>query len=198
MSQAQRDLLPSLIQIAETNLPQLKFEIENNGSSIFKLQAAVAELHTIISYAIHHMIDERRRILSLAATAAGAVPAASPTPAPTQAPRAPAPPPYVQRPTLPPLERAAPIGPATAPSPGPGPTATQGTVLDVTITPQGTRVTHPGAAAPMIVPPGAHVDTTFLTEKQIPEGVVLAPGGEMSPEVAAAMGVARNITADPV
>ena len=195
---SQRDLLPSLIQIAEINLPQLKHEIDANGSSIFKLQAAVAELHTIITYIVHHTIDERRRQL-LSAAPVGSTQA--PTPAPAPVPRAAPAPAYVQRQPLPALSAAAPIAPQLPvglPG-GPGPSVqSQGPVMDVTITPQGTRVTAPGAAAPMILPPGAFVDTTILNEKQIPDGVILQPGGEMSPEVAAALGAARNVTSDPI
>lgn len=200
MSQPQqRDLLPALMQIAEVNLPQLKHEIDTNGSAIFKLQAAVAELHTIVSYVVHHAIDERRRLMAAIVGAATPAPAlATPQPAqpPAQPPRfVPA---TVQRPTLPPLGAAAPIAPPPA-LPG---AVDRGPVMDVTITPQGTRAVLPGAAGAIVVPPGASIDASMLEAAQAPGGVVLPPGGEMSPEVAAALaaasGGARNVTADPI
>lgn len=192
----QRDLLPNLIQIAEVNLPQLKHEIDNNGSSIFKLQAAVSELHTIVTYVTHHMIDERRRLMTLAGTSVPA-PQVPPQAQAQQAPAAQAPqrqvPSPSQRPVLPPLSPAAAMPIAQPAQAVPG----QGRVIDVTITPTGTRATIPGVSTPVIVPPGAPIDTTvFDAPAQPPEGVMLPPGGEMSPEVAAALG-ARNITNEP-
>jgi hypothetical protein len=200
MSQAQRDLLPALIQIAEVNLPQLKHEIDTNGSALYKLQAAVSELHTIVTYCIHHMIDERRRLMALGGATAAA-PTATATPTPAQAPQrfVPA---TVQRPTLPPLGAAAPIAPL-APSPGPA-AVDRGPVMEVTITPAGTRATVPGIATPIVVPPGTPIDKTMLAASGVPTGegeIVLPQGGEMSPEVAAALaasGGARNVTADPL
>lgn len=195
----QRDLLPSLIQIAESNLPQLKHEIDINGSSLYKLQAAVSELHSIVTYVVHHSIDERRRLLALASPQALAAlaPTIAPAPAPAPAPVRP-PVPQGLRTPLPPLDRAAPVAPSAAAAPG----QVGQPVMEVSITPSGTRVVLPGAPAPIMAPPGAPIDSAMLGHEQPvldPNDVVLPRGGQMSPETEAALsGGARNVTADPL
>jgi len=192
-----------LIQIAQEELPQLQFDLEN-ASTVLGLQAAVKRMHNTLTYLVHHAIlDAYPRYAAAAAAAPRQAPVQAPMQhaqapyAPPQAPYAPpqAPPTYAHPapvghapPTMhyPHLQPAAPVAPmmpgppAGMPPlpvfalPGSAPVSPQQRVVDVYVTPTGTRVVPPGGMAPAVVlPPGVPVDAAGwagATPVQSPSG----------------------------
>ena len=183
-----QNLLPDLLQIAQKELPLLQHDVKN-ASTLYTLQAAVDRLAVIVQYILHHAINEGY----VALTAQQALPQQVVAPAPVQRMPVAAPAPVGFPGSLPP------IGGAAAPEPQNNQSSR---VVEVSITPSGTRVQAPGAPQ-MVLPPGAYVDAAALVEPQAPPpGVIVPPGGgamseEVAAAIAAASGGARNVTHDP-
>lgn len=201
------DLISHLVHFAQQKLPQLEYDINNAGSNPYGLQKALVEVHEMMTYIVHHLINERYALLN-----AGNAPVVAATPTPAPAYVAPSSPPQAQRPAFAPglsrpgvtmaaLPNLSPVVPNHITGPAAAAPSGGSKIAEVTLTPQGTRVSIPGGPQ-MTVPPGAPVDTASLMEPQpLPEGVVLPPGGGMTAEAAAAIaassGGARNITQEP-
>jgi hypothetical protein len=208
--------LPNLIQIAQEELPQLQYTLDN-ASTVLALQDAVKRQHNIITYLIHHAILSSPEIQSRVAAPARPV---QQHVAPQQ-PVYQIPPGYRlvrdDQPMMPPAVGVAPATthyphtgqmiPATPPIPhgtvgelpiiplaAPGaPAPVGGNVADVTITRHGTRVVAPGGQA-MTLPPGVPVDATGGST---PDGIILPPGGAMTEEMEAALAAARSAPPPP-
>lgn len=194
-------LMPYLIEIMEKHLPQLDHDI-NNATTLYTLQDAVRKLHQIVTYVVHHVVEEEyMKLVASRAPAATMVPAAPvpPPPRPAMAPQAiPQPASAISRMPLPFLGST-----SSMPSMGPAPSVpAQQRVMDVNITPQGTQVKMPGGPV-YELPPGAPVLIPEPAQPILngPNDVVLPPGGGLGPEaeaaLAAATGGARNVTNDP-
>lgn len=190
-------ITPYLIEIMEKHLPQLDHDI-NNATTLYTIQERVRDLHQIVSYVVHHLVEEEymKQMAARAPTAATA-PTASPPPPPRPA-MAPQAIPQPARMALPFLGSR-----GSMPTLGPAPSVpAQSRVMDVNITPQGTRVQMPGGTA-FDLPPGSPVVIPEPSRPILvgPNDVVLPPGGGLGPEaeaaLAAATGGARNVTNDP-
>lgn len=204
--------LNHLIHIAKTELPQLTHDI-TNSSTIYTVQDAAKRLLNIVTYLVHHVVlsDPSVAAAQAAAARAAATPTLPPPPAgfryvrggdgkiymesipvsavpaavpvghapatdhfPSQAHTQPAPmpPPAFG---LPPLSQ-----PGAAPADGASP------VMEVTITPQGSRVAVPGHPV-MVAPPGTPIDAAALTGPRYPgaSGIPMAPAVGVPVPVAA-------------
>lgn len=190
--------LQKLIHIARHDVPSLQYDLQNAGTH-YALQAAAQKLFEIVSYMLHHAIQDavaQNPQAVPARRAPSAVAATTPIrPAPVVAP-APAP-----SPTATDLLDLPPPPDMSQPSPGSPPSVSmteappiQPGVANVFVTTQGTRVVAPDGSR-ALVPPGAPVSAELTsgqppTPPEAPDGVqsvVLPPGGGMSPEVAAAI-----------
>ena len=193
----------ALIDIMERHLPQLEYDL-TNATTLYTLQDCTKKLHQILSYVVHHIVeDEYVKLMAARPPAATMMPAVAPPPPPRPAiaPQAVThPASAVTRMPLPHLG-----GPAGMPTMGAVSAPAQGggaKVMDVSITPQGTRVALPGGPV-MELPPGSPVEIPEATQPVLngPNDVVLPPGGGLGPEaqaaLAAATGGARNVTNDP-
>ncbi len=193
--------LPFLQQIVYREMGSIQYDI-NNGSNIFVLQAACTRMFNVMAYMAQYMLEEA----TINGHLAPVVPVAAPRPAPMPQPMA-----HI---------------PLTAPMPFAPPfaqTAQSSPVMEVSLTPEGTRVLTPGSTSPLVLPPGSPVvlpgtsPSHHVAEAHAHGGIVdvfpqgarpqgdnnpaeinLPQGGGFTPEVQQALQAARNITNDPI
>lgn len=184
--------LHELIRQARTELPSLQFDLQN-ASTHFSLQGASQRLFNLTAQLLYYVIEE-----ALPQTAQSAP---SPTPPAVRA-QAPIPmshPVSTSAPMLPPVPLVGIPSPSAAPAMGLPPDApVQPGITNVFVTPQGTQVVAASGAS-AVLPPGEAVDLATATGMPVPPPappgvaqVILPPGGDMSPEVAAALSAARQ------
>ena len=169
--------LNNLIQIAKEELPLLQYDIEH-ASTIFTLQATCKRMHDILAYLTHHVILSDPAVAQHTRSLQPSKPIQE-TAEPTGHPPAQNYYPHLA-PAISPIAHHVPNGNL----PPIGQQIVQSSnVVEVVMTKGQTKVIPP-KGIPIIAPAGVPVDTTTLGHGA---DVVLPQGGQMTPELMAAL-----------